>query len=173
MLAITTAFSEPNMRLFVCWRFLLNTGSSLKFFLNNSHQKFNSWWVLNFINKNERLEVQLHNDIKTDKYRRSSWDQWCLPTMQKTLQEVALFNYKQRGTLPRHDTKAQLIPWPGQHIGIAGTSSIHLFSNNTLIPCMTVPSESTTSLHQLSYTWQPIWSYSMFCKQFFKKSLSN
>jgi len=92
--------------------------------------------------------------------------------MQKTLQEVALFNYKQRGTLPRHDAKAQLMPWPGQHISIAGTSSIHLFSNNTLIPCMTVPSESTTSLHQLSYTWQPIWSYSMFCKQFFKKEIT-
>ena len=51
MLAITMAFSESNMRLFVCQRFLLNTGSSLKFFRNNSHQKFNSWWVLNFIIK--------------------------------------------------------------------------------------------------------------------------
>ena len=149
------------MRLFVCWRFLLNTGSSLKFFLNNSHQKFNSWWVLNFINKNERLEVQLHNDIKTQKYRCSSWDQCCLPTMQKPLQKVALFNHKLRGTLPRHDAKDQLTPWPGQHIGISGTSSINLFSNYTLIPCTMAPSESTTSFHQLSYTWLPIWSCSI------------
>ena len=55
--------------------------------------------------------------------------------MQKALQKVALFNYKLRGTLPRHDAQAQLIPWPGQHIGTSGTSSIHLFSNYTLIPC--------------------------------------
>ena len=114
------------MRLFVGWRFLLNTGSSSKYFRNNSHQKLNSWWVLNFINKNERVEVQLHNDIKTEKYRCSSWDQWCMPTVQKTLQEAALFNYKLMGTLPRHDAKAQLIPWPRQHIGTAETSSTYL-----------------------------------------------
>ena len=42
MLAITTAFSESNMRLFVCWGFLLNTGSSSNFFWNNSHRKLNS-----------------------------------------------------------------------------------------------------------------------------------
>ena len=73
---------------------------------------------------------------------------------------------KQMGTLPRQDAKAQPIPWPGQHIDTAGISSIHLFSNYTLIPCTMGPSESTTSLHQLSYTWLPIWFYSMCGKQF-------
>ena len=67
-----------------------------------------------------------------------------------------LFNYKQRGTLPRHHAKAQLMPWAGQHIGNAGTSSIHLFSNYTLIPCTKALYKSTTSLHHLSYTWLPI-----------------
>ena len=156
MLEITTTFLESNIGLFVCGRFLLNTGSSLKFFRNNSHKKLNSWWVLYFINKNERVEVQLHNDIKTQKYRGSSWHQWCLSTVQKTLQEVAMFNYMLRGTLPRHDAKAPLIPWPEQHIGTAETSNIYLFSNYTLIPCMMVPYQSTTSFHQFSYTWQPI-----------------
>ena len=70
--------------------------------------------------------------------------------MQKALQEAALFNYKLRGTLPRQDAKAQLIP--GQHIGTAETSSIHLFSNITLIPCTKALSESTKFLHHLSYT---------------------
>ena len=44
--------------------------------------------------------------------------------MQKALEEVALYNYKQRETVPRHHAKAQLISWAGQHIGTAGTSSI-------------------------------------------------
>ena len=56
------------MRLFVSWRFLLNTGSSLNFVLEQFLPKLNSWWALNFISKNERLEVQLHNTIKTEKY---------------------------------------------------------------------------------------------------------
>ena len=54
--------------------------------------------------------------------------------MQKALEEVALYNYKQRETVPRHHGKAQLISWAGQHIGTAGTSSIHPFSNYTLMP---------------------------------------
>ena len=88
-----------------------------------------SWHML-------RCVPMFHNKcIQTWKASCKSEPNDGLPPMQKALQEVALFNYKQRGTLPRHHAKAQLIPWAGQHIGTAGTSSIHLFSNYTLIQC--------------------------------------
>ena len=74
MLTITKAISESIMRLFFSWAFPLNHWKLYLFFWNNSHQKY--WWALNFISKNERLEMQLHNDIKTEKYRCSSWDQF-------------------------------------------------------------------------------------------------
>ena len=119
-----------------------------------------SWHML-------RCVPMFHNKcIQTWKASCKSEPNDGLPPMQKALQEVAMFNYKQRGTLPRHHAKAQLIPWAGQHIGTAGTSSIHLFSNYTLIPCTKALSESTTSLHHLSYTWLPIWSSSTCGKQF-------
>ena len=55
------------MRLTVRWRFLLNTGI-FKIFAEHFQPNLNSWWALNFISKNERVEVRLHNTIKTKKY---------------------------------------------------------------------------------------------------------
>ena len=54
--------------------------------------------------------------------------------MQKALEEVALYNYKQRETVPRHHGKAQLISWAGQHIGTAETSSAHVIPSTNALP---------------------------------------
>ena len=73
------------------------------------------------------------------------------PQCRKPFRKLLSF-YKLRGTLPRQDPKAQLIPRAGQHIDSTGTSSIHLFWNCNLNWCTKAPYYSTTSLHLLSYT---------------------